>query len=118
MGFYDDVAQDAHDALTEFGMAAVITQVAQGDYDPETGGFTQTATDFPVVAVLFSYPQRLIDGTAILQGDEQAYISPIGAPAIKPMDVMNIGGIVRTVINVKTLAPAGTVVLIEAQVRA
>lgn len=118
MGVYDDAAQSANEALLELGVAATITKYAQGEYNRDTGGYTSTPTEYPVQAVVFPYSDRLIDGTTVLRGDERAYIAPAGAPDIKATDTLTIGGRVWTVINAKTLAPAGTVVLIELQVRA
>lgn len=78
----------------------------------------------PVLMAVVDYNNRQIDGTRILQTDKQILISPIApgggsvtSPEPNQDRVQDVTGAVFEVINVNTLSPAGTAVLIEVQGR-
>lgn len=114
---YDEVAEEAHELLTEFGAIGQLKTSVAGTYDPDTGTIPQTVTTADVTACLFAYPERLINGTTILQGDQQAYLSAVGLTMPKSGDVLVWLGSDYQVIAAKELAPAGVNVLAELQVR-
>lgn len=115
---YADIAATADEILREFGAAGIVTRKEPGGvYDPDTGTYPDTPVSQNCTAVVFAYPQHLVNGTTVLQGDELAYLSAVGLVMPKPAEVFAWQGISYTVINAKPLAPAGVNVLAELQVR-
>lgn len=114
---YAEVAQIARELLAEFGSTGQLKTSVAGTYDPETGTIPQTVTTADVTACMFAYPERLINGTTILHGDQQAYLSAVGLTMPKTGDVMVWKGADYQVISAKPLAPAGVNVLAILQVR-
>ena len=112
---YAKTAATALRLLTRFGAAATIKQYTGSAYDPATGTTTPTYTDVATTAAVFDYDQKYIDGTLILVGDKRAYLAP--AHAAKQGDNLTWQSVVYTVVAVKAIAPAGVVVLYEAQLR-
>ena len=112
---YTGTAATATRLLARFGAACTLKRQSAGSYDPSTGSDTVTATSLSTVACVFAYPQSYIDGTLILQGDQRAYMDPGVTPA--QGDVLAWQGTDYTVVSVKPVSPAGTVVLFEAQLR-
>lgn len=114
---YAAKAAAADRMIRAYGAAGVLTSVASS-YDPATGQTTNTETTQDVQMVAFPYPHRFIDGTAIRQGDLQAFISAVGVTAPKPGHTVTWGETQYQVVSVKPLAPALVAVLFECQVRA
>lgn len=120
MSIYADFADTARDLLAEFGAACALTRQGQGQgqYNPSTGTYDQAPAETQdAVAAVFPYPQKLIDGTTVMQGDQQAYVAPGLDWAPRATDVLTWQGVDYTVVSVKNLAPAGESVLFELQVR-
>ncbi|RYE42632.1 MAG: hypothetical protein EOP24_31935 [Hyphomicrobiales bacterium] len=116
---YSEIAELAHELLQEFGSTGqIVRKEPSGEYDPGAGEFPVVEVSQAVTAAVFAYPAHLIDGTTVLQGDEQAYVSAVGLVMPAPAQVLTWQGKARTVISVKDLAPAGVSVLVELQVRA
>ncbi len=117
---YAAIAKDADATIREFGASATLRRIASDSatYNPATGVATQPATSpQKCVAVVFAYPQKMIDGSLIRQGDSQAYVSTVGITAPIVGDQLDWQGTILTVMNVKPLAPAGVQVLYELQLR-
>ncbi len=114
---YDEIASEALELLTDFGSTATLGRVTTGAYDPATGSATTTSTPETVTCAIFDYPLRVIDGTRILTGDKQALMSAVGVLPPKPGDTLTWQSTVYTVVTSKPLAPAGTDVLHDVQVR-
>jgi hypothetical protein len=114
---YTEVASIAHELLEEFGAVGQLTRSTPGVYDPSLGAAPVTVTSQDVTAAVFAMPAHLIDGTTVLQGDEQAYMSALGITDPAPLDVLTWQGVGYTVISAKRLAPAGVAVLHELHVR-
>ncbi|EGK71907.1 hypothetical protein METUNv1_01685 [Methyloversatilis universalis FAM5] len=115
---YTKTAATATRLLLKFGRAATLTRVAPGAYDPATGAPGAGSTALHAgTAALFDYQQKDIDGTHVRMGDQRAYIAPDLAATPQTGDTLTIGSDVWSVIASRPLAPAGTVVLHEAQVR-
>lgn len=112
---YANTAATATRLLTRFGAAATIKRTTVGAYDPETGTAPVTVTSLTTTAAVFAFDQKYIDGTLILEGDQRAYLAPAQQP--KQGDLLNWQSRDYNVIAVKPLAPAGVVVLYEAQLR-
>lgn len=117
MSFYSELAATANDILVEFGSVALLTRMGAAVYDPATGTTTPTQTTISVIAAVFDYDTKAIDGTLILQGDKQVYVSPVGVAAPLAGDVFTWQTVPYTVIAVKPLAPGGVDTLHTLQVR-
>ncbi len=114
---YDELAEIADELLKEFGQEVVIRRVMAGEYNPETGSATLTTVDQAGVGAVFDYGDRLIDGSMILSGDKQLFLSPVGIGAPTPEHKAIVGQDTYNIVRVKTTAPAGTAVLYECQLR-
>lgn len=113
---YPGTAATATRLLKRFGApAALIRADGPPVYDPETGSTAPADVSTPTTAGVFAYDQKFIDNTLILQGDQLAYC----VPGVEPRqgDRFQWRGKVYAVISVKPIAPAGTPVLFEAQLR-
>ncbi len=117
--FYERAASTAKRMLSKFGAPAVLSRDGGGGaYNPATsqveGGGTQT---WNCTAAVLAYRAQDIDGTLIQAGDSRVLIAPDIATVPETGDVVNVAGRTLTVVRVATTAPAGTVVLYEAQGR-
>lgn len=112
---YPNTAATATRLLQRFGAACVIKSESGTVYDPASGTMAPTYTSLPSTACVFAMPQKYIDGTLILQGDQQAFMAPGAEP--KQGDLVTWAGRDLTVISVKPVSPAGVPVLFETQLR-
>ena len=112
---YPATAATATRLLERFGAAATLKRTATGAYDPSLGYAPVTVTQHATTAAVFAYPQGYIDGTNILQGDQQAFM----VPAVEPVqgDALVWMGKDWAIVAVKPVAPAGLAVIYEAQLR-
>jgi len=122
--FYSRMQTTADRLLKGKGQAITITRQISGAYDPATGGATVTTTTQTGWGAIFDYGNKNIDGTLIKQGDRQLLLSAVNAagtaltaPALNDT-VTDKNGIVYTIVNpLKTIAPAGTTVLFDCNLR-
>jgi len=114
---YESLAGIANQVLTTYGQSLVISNIVTGAYDPATGTSSSTVTAQTGIGAIFEYENKNIDGVLIQKGDKQVILSPVGITAPKLNDVINIGGISHTIINVGTISPAGTICLYDLNVR-
>lgn len=112
---YPNTAATATRLLQRFGAACTLKRTGAAAYDPATGTVEPTVTSLATTAAVFAYAQKYIDGTLILQGDQQAFCVPGVEP--KQGDVVSWQSRDYTVISVKPVSPAGVPVLFEAQLR-
>jgi len=112
---YPRTAATALRLLQRFGAVATLKRSSVAAYDPSTGTAAETPTSLSTTACVFDYPQKYVDGTLILVGDKQAYLSAEQLP--KQGDVLAWQSVDYTVITVKAIAPAGVAVLYEVQLR-
>lgn len=117
MSFYGNMAATAAGLITKFGASASLARVTPGAYDPATGTSTPVEVVQPVRCCVFDYDRKAIDGTLILQGDKQVYMSAVGVTPPAAGDILTWLGQALNVIAVKPLAPAGVDTLHELQVR-
>ncbi len=112
-GFYDEMTAFSSEMITEFGFTAtLIRSVKSGtDEDPE---YSDTEIDVTIAIMDFSW--GLVDGTQIKAGDRKIYMTAATEPTTA--DKLRISGKDNAIITVKPLAPAGTAVMYEVQVRA
>jgi hypothetical protein len=117
---YANSAATALRLLTKFGRDVTHRKINEGTYNPETGTVTNTNTDTTVKAVDLDFSDKTNGNQYftdnVQMGDRYALIAPSVA-SIDVSDKLIIGGVTWNVVNVKTLAPAGTVVLFTAQIR-
>lgn len=117
---YAKTAASALKLIDRFGAPCVLTRQGQGqgDYNPSTGTYDPAPDETQdAFAAVFPYPQKLIDGTTVMQGDQQVYVAANLTWAPRATDVLTWQGVDYTVVSVKNLAPAGESVLFELQVR-
>ena len=114
---YAAKAQAADRMIRSVGAAGVLVSTGAATYDPATGTTAAAETRQDVQMVAFAYPQRFIDGSAIRQGDLQAFVSAVGINTPKPGDRIEWGGVSYAVVSVKPLSPALVSVLFEVQIR-
>ena len=112
---YSKTAATSKRLLTQFGAACTVKHPTGTAYDPATGTMAPTYASTDSVAAVFAYPQKYIDGTLILQGDQKALCAP--DVAVVQGDTVTWQGKDYVVVNVKPVSPAGTPVLYEAQLR-
>lgn len=112
---YTRTRATAERLIARFGQTGTLRRTVSDD-DPFNP--TQTTTDYPCTFAVLDYEKRDVDGTLIKQTDQMAYVSTAGLSiAPETTDRLVIGGTPFTVVNVKPLSPAGTVVYFELQVR-
>lgn len=115
---YAKTAATALRLLTRFGATVTVSRETAGAYDPVTGtnaaGTTQTWTPS---GLRLDYSQREIDGTLIKAGDQRVYMSAVAGLDPQTGDTVTLGADVWRVVTSRTLAPAGTAVLLDVQVR-
>lgn len=116
---YADLALTADELLAEFGAAATLSRTVAGGYDPETGISAPQSVDVQnITAVCIDYDAKFIDGTLIIRGDKQVFMSAKDATLPLAGDRFTWQGGEYSVIAVTPLAPGGAVtVLYELQVR-
>ena len=112
---YTATAATALRLLTNFGAACTLKRQTAGAYDTATGIAAVTSASLSAIAAVFDYPARYIDGTLILQGDYRALMA--SSPAPKQGDILTWNSVDYTVVSAKAIAPAGTLVLYECQIR-
>lgn len=112
---YVRTAETATRLLQRFGAACTLKRRGDAAYDPSTGTTAPTVTSLATTAAVFDYDATHIDGTLIRQGDRRGYL--VAAVAPRQDDALTWQGTDLTVVAVKPLAPAGTAVLYEAQLR-
>ncbi|MCO5966087.1 hypothetical protein CN200_29130 [Sinorhizobium meliloti] len=90
MTFYSEMQAMAAELIEEFGQAGVVRRLESPD--PVYGG-DPVVTSYPATLVPMAYEARYIDGSVILTGDMQIYISSVGL-AIEPTvgDVVTANG--------------------------
>lgn len=113
---YAKMAATAKRLLTRFGSTVQIKRTTGGTYDPITGATTPgTETTYEPKGVLTKYPDRLIDGTRILQSDRKLILDDTVEPNASDKPVVQ--GEEWTVQEISTISPAGTPIIYEVRVR-
>ncbi len=114
--------------LTKFGQSVTLTKTVQGSYDPTTGNITNTTTTQTGTGTILDYGTQQAGiysapGSLIQMGDKQLMLSALktdGAALTAPVNgdtVTDAAGKVWTITQVKAMAPAGTVVLYDCNLR-
>ncbi len=118
MSFYSDLQATAAKLIRDKGQALTLVRGGVSGYG--TGVADQSGgADVAVYGVVLDYPVKDVDGTKVLRGDKKVLIEAsegVSAPSTK--DTLQINGVSHAVLDAKSLAPAGTVVIHTLQVRA
>lgn len=117
MSFYSELADTAQELLTEFGADATLV-IRTPTYNPATDLGSVTTTNVAVKTVVIDYPRKFDLPTTILFGDKLAIMSAASGGEPRPGDQLNWDSRLHSIISVTKLAPAGTPILYELQVRA
>jgi len=120
---YAELAATAQELLAEFGLAVSLRRdLPGGEYDPEVGVTPPGVLEAEGVGVLIGYEQAAVNGTSVLQGDQQVYLGAGQADGTamlqpEPQDVLAFGAAEWRVVQAEAIAPAGVPVLFIVQVR-
>lgn len=124
MTFYSRMAKTSNRLLLGKGQQVLITHTVPGVYDPATGGVTNTETTQNGTGAVMEWDARQVDGTLIKIGDKQLLLSPLntaGTAITAPVlgdTVTDAAGTTYTLVDpLKTVSPAGTVVLFICNMR-
>lgn len=118
---YAHTAASATRMLQRYGAPCTIKHTNPGVYDPSSGMAAVNVINAQSYCAVFAMPQRYINGTLVLQGDQQAYCA--AGAVIRQGDTLNcrdsFTGEYRDfqVIDVKPVSPAGVPVLFVAHIR-
>ena len=116
---YTRSAATATRLLTRFGAAGSVRRSATtggNSWDPSSG--TTTTTDYPATMVVTDYAQADINGTVIQSTDKKVLMAPGVAVVPNTSDVLvTPDGGTLSVVGVKPLKPAATLVMYEIQAR-
>jgi hypothetical protein len=94
---YAEMQAVASELIAEFGQQGTVTRTTAPD---AIEGGEGTTTEYPAKLVPMAYSAREIDGTNILAGDVQIYISSVGlAIEPKPGDLVTASGKTFRIIN-------------------
>jgi hypothetical protein len=117
MSFYANAFNTAKSLLTKYGQVVTLSGSSSGgSFDPATGEpTTETIETVSGVGALFGYKTNEIDGTIILAGDSKLTMSTTGTPTVGMTTTLN--GSVWRVMAVDEIAPAGSVVYYNLQLR-
>jgi len=126
MGFdYAKTKKTANTLLKKFGQAVTLSHASAGVYDPATGGITgaTSSTQYGTGAVI-DWAANQVDGSLILATDKHLLLSPLNTaggaltPPVLGDTVTDASGVVYTIVApLKTVSPAGTVVLFDINLR-
>ncbi|WP_085026877.1 hypothetical protein [Ensifer aridi] len=94
---YTRLQATAQRLIAKYGQAGTVTRISEPD--PVNGG-DPVPTPYTATLVPMAYTAREIDGTEVLSGDMQIYISSVGL-AIEPTvgDVITANGADYAIIN-------------------
>jgi len=112
---YTRTRATAERLIARFGQTGTIRRTTSTgpEWDP-----TQTVADYACIFAVMDYDKRDVDGTLIRQTDRKVYLSTaVLALTPETSDSLVAGGVPYSIIDVKPLSPAGTVVYYEVQAR-
>lgn len=123
MSIYTKLRATANKMLKNKGQTITLIKQTSGSYSVSTGSVTVTTANYYAYGAIFDYGNKSIDGTLIKSGDKQlllsAYSTTTGtlltAPAVN--DKVTVAGITYTITQIKTVAPGGTTVIYDCNIR-
>ncbi len=112
MAFYDEMAQVALDLVTEFGQIGTLTCVTEGEYDPVT--LTQSGQLLLLEYTAAESGVINASGSLVQQGYKKILLAAKGLAWAPTMTItIDAGGQVWTIVNIKSVNPAGTPLVYE-----
>lgn len=116
---YAAKATTATALLHKFGGPVTLQAIESGGvYNPDTGEFEQTTTDYLTVGAKFNYLQDHIDGTVIQKSDQELYLSAEGIPTPSTSHKIIIGSKAYAILAVQAIEPYDVPLLYILQIRA
>jgi len=114
---YANLAKTAARLLAKYGVQRTFTRETEDSFNPVTGVRAVTESTYSGKAAVFDYNNSEIDGERVQAKDKRVLLEAVStAPIIG--DSVSIDSADHSVLHVKKIAPAGTVVCYELQVRA
>jgi hypothetical protein len=114
---YANIRKKAHEKLKQYGFTAVLKRTAAGG-GPAWNPGAPVETEIPILALLETYSDKMIDGTTIIYGDRKLLISAEHLENIpRTTDKLIIDGEEYGIINVLPFAPGGVSILYTLQIR-
>jgi hypothetical protein len=123
MSIYTKLRATANKMLKGKGQTITLTKQTPGTYNTSTGAVTVTTATSYAYGAIFDYGNKSIDGTLIKSGDKQlllsAYSTTTGTLLTAPVvnDKVTVAGITYTITQIKTVAPGGTTVIYDCNIR-
>jgi hypothetical protein len=109
------LARDVSYLLQDFGSDLTLTRQAAGTYDPSTGEMaTATTQTFTIRGVFINYLDANVDGTVVRMGDRRLLVRASGAETVPAIND-RVDGL--QIIDVRSIAPNGTVIAWACQAR-
>ena len=125
MNFYSKMQITANKLLVSKGQIITLTTIVPGTYDIAASKVTNTTITQTGTGAVIDWSSRQIDGNLIKIGDKNLLLSPLntaGAALTAPIlgdKVTDAAGVIYTVVApLKTVSPAGTLVLFDCNLRA
>lgn len=125
MSFYTRLQKTVNKLIKDKGQSITLTHVTPGTYNPATGGVTNTTSTQAAFGAIIEWEARHIDGNLIKATDKQLLLSPFktdGTALTAPVlgdTVTDAAGVTYTLVYpLKTVSPAGTIVLFDVNLRA
>lgn len=116
---YADARDTADELIEDFGQSVSLRRTSASGvaWDP-----TNVTADYATTAAILDYNARQIDGENILVTDRRALVAAgpltaLGITGIAPPDALVVAGVAVPIVRVVPLAPAGTVVMYDCQLR-
>jgi hypothetical protein len=123
MSIYTKLRATANKMLEGKGQTITLLKQSAGSYSVSTGAVTVTPSTYYAYGAIFDYGNKSIDGTLIKSGDKQlllsAYSTTTGTLLTAPVvnDKVTVAGITYTITQIKTVAPGGTTVIYDCNIR-
>lgn len=115
MTFYNEMAATALELLAKFGAPVTLQRVTIGAYDPATGSASNSTSNLTTTGIVRSYASKQIDGERVKVGDKEVVLSNEQAPLLS--DKILVGSVPWSIVNIREVNPAGTVLVYFVQVR-
>lgn len=110
------LAEDVASLLEDLGSDLTLERPGTPTYDPATGTVASASdATLTILGVFINYLDSEVDGTVVQQGDRRLLVAATGSDGAP-----EIGDVVadHKIVDVRTLAPAGTAIAWTCQVRA
>ena len=114
-----EVAQALSDVARDVGTGEFIVTLIEKPNNPATPwdtGYYGEPTEYELPAIVSDFPQTMIDGTLIQQGDRRVMLAATG-PKPSTSGTLNILGTVYRIISVRETGPSGVPLYYFAQCR-